>query len=792
MVPSSTRSSPLSTLFGTFLRALLLVASLWLGLLHLPGPFSIEIFDAPSVTLDYAVRHGFGLGTDLPSASGPLGALLTPVHSGQPLWLNYWCQSLVALVFALGLAWTVWRSASPARWWLLGSLLIVAGFRAEYLYLTLLILGGMMLIAQPVRWFEAAGIGFVLGLLSLIHVQFAWLAVGAVLLAAVNPAPGHARLVSLAAGGMIPAVVLIGWAWCGQPISDLLPWLARGFPPTGLRYQAAADSWPPVVVACGLLAFIALLLLLAGATRTATKRRTALALAAFVLGVLTLVWCNATGQPGYDPQPFFASALAAGIGWLALARTISPLRWLDAIAGSTIALATLGLLAVEPRIVTESIILLNQKMVANATALADRKGWQRGHNDAFRSAGKLFALPRIKAAIGDRRTDLLGNALGYALVNQMNYAPRPGVQGYRVTEAGLAARDAAYYGGPSAPEFVVQRLQAFDRGLAAMEDAPAQLALYYRYEFLFEESGFALWQKRNAGGPPVQLDQPLWQAKAAWDQAVALPVRDGHAYWVKIQVSRSAAGWLQSRLLFPGDPTLVLHDAEGGALSYRASPSALATGFLLNPLFRGEIDVVRHQAGETLPVIRELTLQKPAGREADFDDQVEISLYEVPVPAVSGRKDSSENLAARFRISNRLPVAISAYFPPQTARIEQQEVLLAHPDCSLEFPVRSGDRGLRGRFGLLDNAYRNGNATDGVEFVVEYIPARGPATVLWRRALDPVNQTGDRGLQSFSVAFPQPASGRVILRTQNQPGHNAAWDWSLWSDLRFEPAPATK
>src|SRR5688572_24966056 len=90
------------------LRTALLAIPLWLGLLHLPAPFSIEIFDAPSATLDYAVRHGLGFGTGLSTDLGPLGALLTRVHSGQPLWLNYWCQSLTALVFALTLAWTVW------------------------------------------------------------------------------------------------------------------------------------------------------------------------------------------------------------------------------------------------------------------------------------------------------------------------------------------------------------------------------------------------------------------------------------------------------------------------------------------------------------------------------------------------------------------------------------------------------------------------------------------------------------------------------------------------------------
>ena len=741
------------------------------------------------MVLDYAVRHGIGLGTALPSATGPLGALLTGVHSGQPLWLNYWIQSLVGLTFALGLSWTVWRIAAPARWWLLGALLAVASFRAEYMHLSLLLLGGMLLISQPVNRMEAVGIGFVFGLLALINVHHVLLALAGIILSRVNP---NARNIPLLAGATLGAVILFGWFLCGQPGSDLLPWLGHGVVASPLRHQASSEHWNGLVLAWGLATWGTTIILLAGTVLTAPARWRCLAVAGFVFVVLAQVWRNATGQPEVRPQLFFAAVLMAGTGWLAM-EISNPLRsWLRLTGLGTITLAFFGLLTVEPRILTESVILLNQKFVANATALADRRGWQRSLNDSFRSAGKLFDLPRIRAATAGQRTDLLGNTVGYALVNRLDYAPRPGLQSYQVADAALAARDAVFYVGPAAPVFVVQRLQAFDRGLPALEDAPAQLALYANYDFQFEENGFLLWQRRSGSTTLPEIGNPVWQTKVDWDQPITLPIQPGRAYWISIRIPRSLYGWLKHLLLPPVDPTLVLHDEDDGALSYRAAPPALATGFLLSPLFRGEIDLIRYEAGERLALIKEITLQRPAESPDDFAGPVEITLHEVAAPAVSGRKESAENFAQRFRIANRLPVAVAAYFPPQTTRLEQQEVLLAHPDSSLEFPVRAGDTSLQGGFGLLAGAYQNGNATDGVEFAIEYVPAKGSPTVLWRRHLDPVLQPSDRGLQAFSVTLPQPASGRVILRTQNLPGHNAAWDWSLWTDLRFGPTPATK
>jgi hypothetical protein len=781
---------PARVAFRHAVHCALLAVPLWLGLMHLPAPASIEIFDARPMALDYAVRSGLGLGTTLPSDTGPLGALLTVIHSGQPLWVNFWCQVLVGAALALGLSWAVWRLNSPLRWWVLGGLLVMAGFRAEYMHATSILLFGLMLLTQPIGRLEAVGGGLLLGVLGLINVQLALLGGLIVVLGRANPWPGTARNIAFFTGGSLLAAFVIGWVWTGQPAGELLPWLGHGVMPASLRYQAA--TWSGLTLTWGLLAFAAVGVVLVVTVIAATSRRREAIPAAFVFCVLFLAWRRATGQPDAQPQLFLITAFMAALLWIALKLSPAPRRWLPAMAAGGAFAAAAGLLVVEPRILTESIILLNRKMVTNVAAMANRPAWQRTLNDSFRSSAELFALPRIKAATAGKRTDLLGNATAYALVNRFNYAPRPGLQSYRVGDPGLAARDAAYYAGPGAPDFVVQRLQAFDRGLPALEDAPAPRALYAGYDFQFEENGFVLWKRRPGASATAALGEPVWTTQAAWDQPVALPLQPGRAYWLAIGVSRSPLGWLKRQLLFPSDPILLLHDSEGGSLSYRAAPENLATGFLVTPLFRGEIDLIRHQAGEAAAVIREVTVQKPADAPGDFSGMVDIALHEVSAPAVSGHRESAEAFAQRFRIADRLPVAVTAYYPPQTTQIGSQDVLLAHPDSSLEFPLRAGDASLQGRFGLLEGAYQNGNATDGVEFVVEHVPARGAPVVLWRRYLDPVGQPGDRGVQSFTVALPQPALGRVILRTQNLPGRNAAWDWSLWTDLRFAPPPATK
>ncbi|HET7536837.1 MAG TPA: hypothetical protein VFJ90_10305 [Candidatus Didemnitutus sp.] len=783
--PSATAIASAPRSARTWIVFALVALGAWLGMIKLPRPASIEIFDAQAMALDYSVRHDTGLGSTLPSFTGPLGALLTDVLSGQPIGPNYRAHVFTYLAFALGLAWITIRQTGSARWWLLGVFGAIGCYRPDYAQLFLLLIAGFWLKARPLGAVEASGVGAILGLLGLIDSRYAWLAVLAILGSRSNLDDAAARRGPKFAAGAMLGVLLIGWIGLGQPILELPAWLWHGLVDSPVRYSAAAPLWASTsswaVVTTWLLLAILPLAVLAGSAPHVRR----FAPAAFALGVVLLAWRRATGTPEALPQLFFATVVMAAIAWLAIRPSGGETKadfgfgLLALVAGGALVLA-------EPRILTQSILVLNQNMDAAGRGLLDREGWEKEQARLYKNMSEEFSLPQIKGTIGTKRVDFLGNPVGYALVNGLNYTPRPGLQSFRVESAALARRDADFYSRDGAPEFVVQRLQAYDRALPPLEDSLAQLALYANYDFQLEERGFLLWQRSAKPVGPVTLGEPAWHTEATWGQPVALPARPGRAIWIEIKVRRSISGWLAHQLRTASDPTLALRDDENSVLSYRASPTALATGFLLNPLFRGEIDLVRYQAGETLPLIRELTLNLPAGHDGDFAKQFEIFVYEVPAVPVSGRKESAANLAQRFRIANRLPVAVAAYYPPAITAPDGKEVLFMHPESSLEFSVKPGDTHLTGGFGVIAAAYTGDHSTDGVEFVVEYFPATGQPAVLWRRHLDPGANATDRGLLTFSVALPQPAAGRIVLRTQNLPGHTAAWDWSFWTDLRFD------
>jgi hypothetical protein len=92
-----------------------------------------------------------------------------------------------------------------------------------------------------------------------------------------------------------------------------------------------------------------------------------------------------------------------------------------------------------------------------------------------------------------------------------------------------------------------------------------------------------------------------------------------------------------------------------------------------------------------------------------------------------------------------------------------------------------------GTFGLVRASYMFGES-DGARFSVEFQPDGGEPQLLFERTLDPLNVEEDRARQSFDVTLPEGASGRVVLRTGNEPGKNGASDGTYWTDVGFSRA----
>ena len=167
-----------------------------------------------------------------------------------------------------------------------------------------------------------------------------------------------------------------------------------------------------------------------------------------------------------------------------------------------------------------------------------------------------------------------------------------------------------------------------------------------------------------------------------------------------------------------------------------------------------------------------------------------------PGPAKNGAWDQS--YVTRLQIKQGLPDP-RQYFgfnvaplPPGFAKnsaftLDGRPVRGVHPPTELSFPLPAGTRRVVAGVGLMPGAYQGENKTDGVEFSFVLRRPDGSTENLGRRLLDPLNISGDRGIQMLELRLPQLPDGCVLLfRTGPGPDQNLSWDWAFLQTLIIE------
>ena len=183
---------------------------------------------------------------------------------------------------------------------------------------------------------------------------------------------------------------------------------------------------------------------------------------------------------------------------------------------------------------------------------------------------------------------------------------------------------------------------------------------------------------------------------------------------------------------------------------------------------------------------RELTLRRVKGNHG----------YE----GISTRADGAGSSAAEEPFRQLPPPAARAVFgdvtqPVPTACriafgfdawvIDGVRCLSLHADSDLIVPVPTGAHHIVWHYGILRGAYeRDGDTTNGVEFIIEGETPDGTRRELFRRLLDPAATPGDRDTQILDLPFVPRTDEHLYFRTRSN--GSAAFDWAFFSRLLVE------
>ena len=634
------------------------------------------------------------MGTDIVFTYGPLGFLTIPCFSGSFVVLRIVVDVALALAVAAPLCVLSWRLGIAWRFLVLGSFLVVtANIQAEaqdlLIYVGLFCWGLLCLQESRRVWAYVACLilfaafsaltkltcliaaGLTIGAVALDHFLREVAAGSADLRSAVSPicnqqtAPGvpHTRGVqetaSLRYGRLriwavrsltILAVFVLffmaGWLSAGQSLIVLPAFLSRGFLMAGTYDQTMGVEPPLAALILGLLAVITALAavimrcLKVFEPSNPLRRWRQCVLLIWLTSLLFLTWKHGFVRADSIHVFFFAGFVPM------LPLLIQTLHCQNRFAKRLgvlfgIGCCVLSVLSLEIVLRPDHLRLAQplRRAIQNTISLSQPMAYCEVMNQRLQSERARMALPEFSKIASSGTVDFLGNLPSYAVLNSLNYRPRPVFQSYAAYNAALMKLNREFYLSEARPNYVICFLAPIDSRFPPLEDAPTLRNLLINYDLAAGEDAFLLLKARrrpsvaglSSPSPPLQEREgerrPFHtQVHAEGQGELALPapehlklvtegtVRFGELInltnfsdlntWLEITIDPTLVGRLRQFLYQPPVVRLAVWDEAGRPLAakFRAPAPMLAAGFLASPLVLNNATLVDLYCAN--PVIR--------------------------------------------------------------------------------------------------------------------------------------------------------------------------------------------
>jgi len=445
------------------------------------------------IALGYMYDHGMQFGRDVVFTYGPLGFVMSNTFSGLLFWSLIAGQITLAVISAVVIFLQGQRLSGTNRFLFFAFFLLFGISYADALHmLVIAMLGFELLRHRGDRWdLSTVLIAAVLALYSQIKFTDCMLAM---LIVCVGS--GYRlwrrqwRETILLTAGFVTAYLLI-WLLCGQELRNL-PAYFQGSWAISQGYQWAmgfpsplGPLWKGIVVLLAMIAYA-----LAHLKLNPDKPRAVanvLVLGAFIY----LNWRHGFVRADGHMIGFFFCALLPLTAYPALLDDPDRFRRLH--RWVFLGLIVLSVWAIEDAltgVVRGSLGRMEEQIWNNIASVIDWKATRQHYRDALNDERKIADLYQTREQVGQATVDVMGVDQNVAILNRLNYHPRPVIQSYSTFMPLLAQLNYDFYASESAPEYILLKIQTIDNRLPTMDDSMALRLLAYRYECVRTEKGF--------------------------------------------------------------------------------------------------------------------------------------------------------------------------------------------------------------------------------------------------------------------------------------------------------------
>jgi hypothetical protein len=621
-----------------------LLAASFITLLTVPIPLQqagTGVEASWSSVLNYAHQKGWQFGTDIVYTYGPLGFLASPYYSSNSVALQMAAKTALSFVVAVGVCLVAWQLRLLWKWLLL---CLYAFFSASIhaegisfagtdlsIYVGLLCWGVLCtlesrrrLVVYCLCFTALAVFGTLVKINLIVPAAPGVAAIAGALTMRDRRKLGRAMVIGYGLG------LLAGWLAAGQELKHLSSFvsqgfeIARGYHDAMSRGASSGVIWTSILTA--LFALAAIAIPSAGALgvlgrKTAWPRM-------LLCGWLYCLWFVVWKYGVIRASHFQLNVFTAFMPILALVMVVladdehKRRTWAG---GLSIACALMAFMLLDATFyrgytsfcLSQPVRLLRWNM---RCLLRPTQDWK--------PEASSVPLPKICGLVGRSSVDVFGCEQACALINHLEYRPRPVFQTMAAYTAPLMSLNEQFYLSKAAPDYVLFELDAIDKRFPPLEDAMVLRDLLINYERVEAEGHFLLFKSRAAARPKMTL---VREDTARPGERIALSALGDANLWMEIRVEPTLAGKLL-RFVYKSPPVnlWVWRDAvTSGSKKFCAPRPMLSSGFLASPLLLDNNDVEDLCTGSRITRPYGYSVELPPGTQRFWQDTIRFRIYRI-------------------------------------------------------------------------------------------------------------------------------------------------------------------
>ena len=594
-----------------------------------------------SAAVNYARAHGLHLGTDLVHTYGPLGHLIFIYFSPQIAATRMVADLALGLTVAVGLCQVAWRAGWICRSLLLGMFLFMSANVQPRTDLVIDIgsfCWGLLCCVELGRRLTFSAVVFttLAAFSALAKNSFLFMGgLSVALIGSLVAARGRGRLASGMMIGFGLAVTSV-WIAAGHGFSNVRTALVDAIAIVQGYNQAMGWDVLPLAIEGGavVMALAVPMLMIRAATAFGSGpknlRWSRTLLGAWLMSLLFLDWKHGFVRGDiWHVAYFFGSVpvLALAVESLPTDLIVSR-RWARALAAGCCLICVIVLQSQYFPSPSKSLSAPFHAFADHVSSLLAPGAYRQRMSDVIEANRRKAELPRLHERIGQGAVDVFGQLQVYALLNRLNYHPRPVFQSYAAYNGRLMELNEQFYLSERAPEYVLFSLGPIDRRFPPLEDAMLFRDLILNFDLVDAEGRFLLLKSRTVNPPRLTL---LRQGTVGLSEPMDLAEFGDAMLWLELDLEPSLAGRLRQFFYRPSTVRLAAWRERGGRLllQRRAPPVMLAAGFVASPLISRNEDLVKLYEGA--PVCRPgaYSVEVLPGEEHFWRNQLRFRIFRV-------------------------------------------------------------------------------------------------------------------------------------------------------------------